>query len=197
MSQYVAMLRAEAELDDNHFRAIKPRDLRSGDLVHVRAVLQASVRVKAAFTPERWKDLTMDVAYLRDVLDHSYNPTPLWTLIGGGLANLVPAGGGRGVFFVLIQPNPEGLVEITRFRALDGVTWNPPAFAAPILLARNDRPTNCPRSVPEPSGPITRSVLANKRPPSHRGEPAHRNRDLVVQRVGAGPDPPFTLTRRS
>jgi outer membrane protein assembly factor BamB len=39
---------------------------------------------------------------------------------------------------VLIEPNPERLVEITRFRALDGVTWNPPAFAAPILLVRND-----------------------------------------------------------
>jgi len=27
---------------------------------------------------------------------------------------------------------------VTRFRALDGKTWNPPAFAAPILIVRSD-----------------------------------------------------------
>ena len=39
---------------------------------------------------------------------------------------------------VLVEPNPERLIEVARFRALDGKTWNPPAFAAPILLVRND-----------------------------------------------------------
>lgn len=39
---------------------------------------------------------------------------------------------------VLVEPNPERLIELARFRALDGKTWNPPAFAAPILLVRND-----------------------------------------------------------
>ncbi len=39
---------------------------------------------------------------------------------------------------VLVEPNPEHLIEVARFRALDGKTWNPPAFAAPILLVRND-----------------------------------------------------------
>jgi|CXWL01.1.fsa_nt_gi outer membrane protein assembly factor BamB len=39
---------------------------------------------------------------------------------------------------ILIEPNPERLIEIARFRALEGKTWNPPAFAAPILLVRND-----------------------------------------------------------
>ena len=28
--------------------------------------------------------------------------------------------------------------EVARFQALSGKTWNPPAFAAPILLVRND-----------------------------------------------------------
>ena len=111
---YIAMLRAEAELYDNHFKTIEARDLHSGDLVHIRGLLQTSGPVKAAFTPERWKAFTMDVAYFRDALgpqygnlfqDHGYNPTPLWTLIGGGLANLVPAGSGRGIFFLtLIDP---------------------------------------------------------------------------------------------
>ncbi len=39
---------------------------------------------------------------------------------------------------ILIDPNPERLIEVTRFRALSGKTWNPPALAAPILLVRND-----------------------------------------------------------
>ena len=39
---------------------------------------------------------------------------------------------------ILIDPSPEKLIEKARFRALNGKTWNPPAFAAPILLVRND-----------------------------------------------------------
>lgn len=39
---------------------------------------------------------------------------------------------------LIVEPNPERLVEVARFRALDGKNWNPPAFAAPILLVRND-----------------------------------------------------------
>ncbi len=39
---------------------------------------------------------------------------------------------------ILIDPNPERLIELSRFRPLSGKTWNPPALAAPILLVRND-----------------------------------------------------------
>ncbi len=39
---------------------------------------------------------------------------------------------------ILIDPNPERLIELARFRPLSGKTWNPPALAAPILLVRND-----------------------------------------------------------
>jgi outer membrane protein assembly factor BamB len=39
---------------------------------------------------------------------------------------------------VLIEPNPERLIEVSRFRAVEGKTWNPPAFAAPILIVRSD-----------------------------------------------------------
>lgn len=39
---------------------------------------------------------------------------------------------------LIVEPNPERLIEVARFQALVGKTWNPPAFAAPILLVRND-----------------------------------------------------------
>jgi outer membrane protein assembly factor BamB len=40
---------------------------------------------------------------------------------------------------VLLDPSPEGQRELTRFRVLDGKTWNPPALAGRLLLVRNDR----------------------------------------------------------
>jgi outer membrane protein assembly factor BamB len=40
---------------------------------------------------------------------------------------------------VLVDPSPEGPRELTRFQALDGKTWNPPALAGSLLLVRNDR----------------------------------------------------------
>ena len=131
---YTGMLRAEAELFDNHFKAIEARDLRSGDLVHIRDLLTASGPVRAAFTPERWAGFKADVAYFRGVLgpqygklfrDHGFNPTPLWALLGGSLANLVPAGSGRGIFLLtLIDP----LLIAAAFVA---VAW---AFGAETML---------------------------------------------------------------
>ena len=40
---------------------------------------------------------------------------------------------------VLVDPSPEAYRELTRFPALDGKTWNPPALAGSLLLVRNDR----------------------------------------------------------
>lgn len=40
---------------------------------------------------------------------------------------------------VLVRPQPDRHIEVTRFQALDGKTWNPPALAGRYLLVRNDK----------------------------------------------------------
>jgi hypothetical protein len=133
-SLYTAMLRAEAESEGNHFKAIEARDLRSGELVHIRVLLEESAALKAAFTPQRWAEFRTDVAYFRDALgpqhgklfqDHGFNATPLWALGGGALANLVPAGSGAGILLLtLLDP----LLILAAFAA---VAW---AFGAETAL---------------------------------------------------------------
>jgi hypothetical protein len=111
---YTAMLRAEAEVYDNHFKALVARDLRTYDQVDIRMLLRESGPVKAEFTPQRWVEFKLDVAYFREalgdqygavLLDHGFNPTPVWVLFGGSLSRLVPAGSGRGILLLtLVDP---------------------------------------------------------------------------------------------
>jgi outer membrane protein assembly factor BamB len=44
---------------------------------------------------------------------------------------------------VLLEANPEKQVELTKFAALDGKTWNPPALVGDYLLVRNHREAAC------------------------------------------------------
>jgi outer membrane protein assembly factor BamB len=44
---------------------------------------------------------------------------------------------------VLLDPQPDGRHELTRFTALAGKTWNPPALAGRYLLVRNDVEAAC------------------------------------------------------
>ncbi len=46
---------------------------------------------------------------------------------------------------ILLDPTPQGLRELTRFSALRGKTWNPPALAGQCLLVRNDKEAACNR----------------------------------------------------
>src|SRR6185295_3796943 len=63
---------------------------------------------------DRWIDFKQDVAYFRRVLgpqyravveDHGFNPTPVWAVMGGLLANRVPAGSHFGILLLsLLDP---------------------------------------------------------------------------------------------
>ncbi|MBM3878664.1 MAG: hypothetical protein FJ387_02940 [Verrucomicrobia bacterium] len=44
---------------------------------------------------------------------------------------------------ILLDPVPIGRRELSRFAALTGKTWNPPALAGDLLLVRNDREAAC------------------------------------------------------
>jgi outer membrane protein assembly factor BamB len=44
---------------------------------------------------------------------------------------------------VLVEPVPGGPRELTRFSALHGKTWNPPALAGEYLVVRNDKEAAC------------------------------------------------------
>ncbi len=44
---------------------------------------------------------------------------------------------------VLVQPDPEKLVEMGRFEVFSDKTWNPPAVAGEYLLMRNDKEAAC------------------------------------------------------
>ena len=44
---------------------------------------------------------------------------------------------------ILVEPVPQEHRELTRFSALNGKTWNPPALAGELLLVRNDKEAAC------------------------------------------------------
>ena len=106
---YTAMLRAESDAFESRFKALEVRDLSTYEQVHIAALLRQSDPVKAAFSPERWHDFKKDVTWFRQalgplygkvLLDHGFNPTPVWALLGGSLAQLVPAGSSRGILLL-------------------------------------------------------------------------------------------------
>ena len=44
---------------------------------------------------------------------------------------------------VLVDPTPETHRELTRYQALDGKTWNPPALSGDRLIVSNDKEAAC------------------------------------------------------
>jgi hypothetical protein len=77
------------------------RDLASNQVIAASAALAAPELCKQHFRSERWEAFQRDVAWFRGEVnarrwaemqvDHGYNATPVWTAIGGALANAVPA----------------------------------------------------------------------------------------------------------
>lgn len=61
-------------------------------------------------------------------------------ILGVGKLILVQAEDGR---VVLIEANPEELVELTSFQALEGKTWNNPCLYGKLLLVRNSEQAAC------------------------------------------------------
>lgn len=60
-------------------------------------------------------------------------------ILSGGLLLVMDEGGD----VVLVEPVPQEHRELTRFRALHGKTWNPPALAGQYLVVRNDKEAAC------------------------------------------------------
>ncbi len=101
---YAAMLRAEAEVY-RQIRAPAVRDLETNRVVPIREMEQRSQTVKAAFSAERWAEFRREVAYFREamggqydrlLLDHGFNPTPVWALLGGTVCRWVDVGSTQG-----------------------------------------------------------------------------------------------------
>ncbi len=139
---YTAMVRAEAELYRNQFRASEARDLVTYQLVHTGSLLAASERVKGRFSPARWHEFQQDVKYFRERLepdhyalllrDHGFNATPFWALVGGTLAHAVGQANDRSLLLLsLLDP----LLLLGLFVAIGWVFGAPTALFAVIYFS--------------------------------------------------------------
>ena len=108
-----------------------------------------SIRLKAKFTNVVYRDgfiygLDDGILVCLDASDGSLK----WkegryghgqVILSGGLLLVTDEGGDM----VLVEPVPEEHRELTRFTALHGKTWNPPALAGEYLVVRNDKEAAC------------------------------------------------------
>ena len=103
---YAAALLVDRE-NDKGLATDVIRDLATTELVSAREALRDAPAIRAAFTPERWREFTQDVRFFqreldpamwqRLLIDKGYNATPAWTLVGGTLADAVPTGSRAGL----------------------------------------------------------------------------------------------------
>jgi outer membrane protein assembly factor BamB len=108
-----------------------------------------SIRLKAKFTNVVYRDgfiygLDDGILVCLDAADGSLK----WkegryghgqVILSGSLLLVTDEGGD----LVLVEPVPEEHRELTRFSALHGKTWNPPALAGELLVVRNDKEAAC------------------------------------------------------
>ncbi len=79
----------------------KMTNLRTNEVETTADILAHPERCKSHFTPERWQSFRKDLRYIRPLesarrwddaqLDHGYNATPVWNILGSMLSNLAPA----------------------------------------------------------------------------------------------------------
>ena len=108
-----------------------------------------SIRLKAKFTNVVYRDgfiygLDDGILVCLDAVDGSlkwkegrYGPGQV--ILTGSLLLVTDEGGD----LVLVEPVPQEHRELTRFTALHGKTWNPPALAGEYLVVRNDKEAAC------------------------------------------------------
>lgn len=97
---YNATLVAAAEGDNSLASIERVRDMKTYGYLSREEVLDNASRYREPFSPARWKSFQSDLKYLDGIMppgafskiliDHGYNPTPLWTAVGSSLAQIVP-----------------------------------------------------------------------------------------------------------
>jgi len=92
-----------AEAEDNGAAGLKDRsvrDLTTNRVVFADDVLANAPACRSRFSNERWRDFRADVRVFRErlgatwpdaLVDHGFNATPVWTLVGHWIANVVPS----------------------------------------------------------------------------------------------------------
>jgi hypothetical protein len=91
-------------LQEHGQRALAPlltaRRLTDMQLVPMSEILEAGAACPARFSPERWEEFGSDVVYFVESWpqwkyeavwdDHGYHPSPIWSLLGGAIAERMP-----------------------------------------------------------------------------------------------------------
>lgn len=99
------------------------RNLRTLEQGSVRAALERGRGCPQTFGPERWERFKADLRFFHEraadwwkvsLADAGYHPTPVWSLVGGSVANLVPVEGVPALLWI-----DRGLV----LGVLLGVVW--------------------------------------------------------------------------
>jgi hypothetical protein len=122
---------------DNNGKLINPRmrNLETYAREDPAAVLRDADRYR--FTPQRWAEFKHDVAYFQSifiprrwpgvVLDKGFNATPVWSMVGGTLAALVPTQNRTGMVLLLA-------LDILLVLLAAGVIWRTFGWRAAALV---------------------------------------------------------------
>lgn len=100
---YACVVRAEAESGNLSVRTMAYKrnimDLRNNNIVPARDYFFDDTFCKARFSASRWDEFKVDVFFFHSrmvkewdgvLLDHGFNPSPIWNLAGGSVSNSVP-----------------------------------------------------------------------------------------------------------